>query len=838
MLSVRSDNPNICWCFSCNSLVSTDDEKTSIETDDEKTSIETENSRESRGYVVRGMPNLGNTCFFNSVMQNLLAMRGYLVDINGSFGPLTLALKELFTTSRDCDGDLDPSTLFECICDKAAQFRGFEQQDSHELLRYLLDCLNSEEHMARKSIVCSGASSSGVTVVDAVFGGQLTSSVSCMECGHTSVVNEVFLDLSLPVPLKKPPPRKVPLSRQKRNKLPGREGNRRRKVREKGIVKVVAIVDMDRAESSSSPSECNQSPDRSSEKKQAVVVGADESIIGVDHTSPADSVSQNCVVHVAHSSESGLVYKGGGSVKCTSDVLRPTEQIVTSDSCGASFCRDGNASSCTEDSGVVSVPQTGLESVVDTNKMIASVGSPVNESCAQTASVDGCEQAQVDFVGFGDLFNEPEVTSDFRTGTRIGKEMDITMWAGNSENSQDEVDDTGAPLSLDSCLALFTKSELLSDEHAWHCEFCSENFTDQITERRSGKRQAVAKIDHSEALKPATNEGEVSPNKCFPSLELNLNEATEFKDLGNRNSEDLVMHSEGLPNQNVDVDASRNPLNPINCKYVHDGDTICFDLSNPLLTDKDFYQNVIQKDEDYTESDHNSQFLSCPSAHEASLLQEKSCRNDSDSCSTCDRKSIGCGGQDMTPVLDGLPDQTETVPQSSCENDNFSEVNQEGKGGPKLLDEVQPENDSEGEEMEIESRKVKRDATRRTLIDRAPPILTIHLNRFRQDARGRFNKLRGYISFQEILDLKPYMDPRSEEKDKCCYRLLGLVEHSGTMTRGHYVAYVRGERPRAKAEKGNSPTWFYASDSHVREISLSEVLKSEAYILFYERVSC
>jgi ubiquitin carboxyl-terminal hydrolase 16/45 len=55
---------------------------------------------------------------------------------------------------------------------------------------------------------------------------------------------------------------------------------------------------------------------------------------------------------------------------------------------------------------------------------------------------------------------------------------------------------------------------------------------------------------------------------------------------------------------------------------------------------------------------------------------------------------------------------------------------------------------------------VKRDATKRVLIDKAPPILTVHLKRFSQDARGRLSKLNGHVNFRDVLDLRPYMDPR------------------------------------------------------------------------------
>ena len=58
-----------------------------------------------------------------------------------------------------------------------------------------------------------------------------------------------------------------------------------------------------------------------------------------------------------------------------------------------------------------------------------------------------------------------------------------------------------------------------------------------------------------------------------------------------------------------------------------------------------------------------------------------------------------------------------------------------------------------------------------------------------------------------------------------------MVEHLGTMRGGHYVAYVRG------GAKGNGDRlWYHASDSDVRVVSFEEVLRCEAYILFYEKM--
>jgi hypothetical protein len=55
---------------------------------------------------------------------------------------------------------------------------------------------------------------------------------------------------------------------------------------------------------------------------------------------------------------------------------------------------------------------------------------------------------------------------------------------------------------------------------------------------------------------------------------------------------------------------------------------------------------------------------------------------------------------------------------------------------------------------------VKRDATKRFLISKAPLVLTVHLKRFAQDLHGRLSKLSGHITFHEQLDLGPFIDPR------------------------------------------------------------------------------
>ena len=50
-------------------------------------------------------------------------------------------------------GVYNPGHLFGQICNRSSQFRGFQQQDAHELLRHLLEGVRSEEVKRQKTAV-------------------------------------------------------------------------------------------------------------------------------------------------------------------------------------------------------------------------------------------------------------------------------------------------------------------------------------------------------------------------------------------------------------------------------------------------------------------------------------------------------------------------------------------------------------------------------------------------------------------------------------------------------------------------------------------------------------
>ncbi|KAL1788523.1 ubiquitin carboxyl-terminal hydrolase 16 isoform X1 [Sigmodon hispidus] len=196
--------------------------------------------------IVKGLSNLGNTCFFNAVMQNLsqtpvlrellkeVRMSGTIVKIEPPDlaltepleinleppGPLTLAMSQFLNEMQENKKRIvTPKELFSQVCKKATRFKGYQQQDSQELLRYLLDGMRAEEHQrVSKGILKAFGNSTEkldeevknkvkdyekkktiLSFVDRIFGGELTSTIMCDECRTVSLVHESFLDLSLPV---------------------------------------------------------------------------------------------------------------------------------------------------------------------------------------------------------------------------------------------------------------------------------------------------------------------------------------------------------------------------------------------------------------------------------------------------------------------------------------------------------------------------------------------------------------------------------------------------------------------------------------------------------------
>ncbi|CAH8603416.1 unnamed protein product [Schistosoma margrebowiei] len=85
---------------------------------------------------------------------------------------------------------------------------------------------------------------------------------------------------------------------------------------------------------------------------------------------------------------------------------------------------------------------------------------------------------------------------------------------------------------------------------------------------------------------------------------------------------------------------------------------------------------------------------------------------------------------------------------------------------------------------------ILQDVIKRDLIYKPPPILTIHLKRFQQ-VGVQLRKSQKRIHFPIYLDITPFCSVFAmTHSNQIRYRLYGVIEHTGHLTSGHYVAYV------------------------------------------------
>lgn len=765
-LVIHFENPKLRWCFQCNTIIPveklkengehkdafTDVVKLIVRCTSDSSAVNVEDgwfgsgsvmseiksitpldkSSELDGhdyYVVKGLVNLGNTCFFNSTLQNLLAMkklRDYFFKLDESVGPLTTALQQLFAETKNRKEEahfktvnvINPVSLLGCVCSKAPQFRGYQQHDSHELLRCLLDGLSAEELSLRKRMKSYEknviSSNLGPTFVDTIFGGQVSSNVRCVECGHSSTVYEPFLDLSLPLPTKRLLSTKTQLaSRTKKNKLPPkRVGKARRKVT-KGANSIASSSTSSDISSQAmsgfvSSTPVNKVNDlgiqnfsglQDCENKRACEDAAVQTSAASDDFTWLDFLEPGSASGELNLSSTNTDVAFIQDLESKDTFLNETLEQSHSKSVAVDVSYNPESGTIPEISSLNS-----LEEALPLQAQAYDVlllpykeeNSTLEIEGEATSSNLGC--AQDEFDGLGGLFDEPDVAAGPIARPSLDNEVSETgFMAGNSsESDPDEVDNTDSPVSIESCLAHYTKPEFLSNENAWHCENCSKAV---LTQKLQVKKQ----------LNSAPRRRISGHDPKFQSDQLSVDEQLPSE---------ISNHSNG----SVKSDAAPNNNGKLNClsqTQKSNGYGEKYELS-PIVSQQEG-RKVEMNDATQMKSDSSGCFNTC---------QESFSDQAVNSCSVDERSSATC-----TPVR-----------LQQCDS--------------QLLAENHESEECIDDEIYSKNVKVKRDAIKRVLIDKAPHILTIHLKRFSQDARGRLSKLNGHVNFAERINLKPYMDPR------------------------------------------------------------------------------
>ncbi|XP_068168767.1 ubiquitin carboxyl-terminal hydrolase 8 [Antennarius striatus] len=184
------------------------------------------------GASLTGLRNLGNTCYMNSILQclcNTPAMAEYfnknyyMDDINrynilGHKGEVAeefgVIMKALWAGLYKC---ISPRDFKITIGKINEQFSGYDQQDSQELLLFLMDGLHEDLNKAdnRKrykeeendhlddqtaaDLAWSKHKLLNESIIVALFQGQFKSTVQCLTCHRKSRTFETFMYLSLPL---------------------------------------------------------------------------------------------------------------------------------------------------------------------------------------------------------------------------------------------------------------------------------------------------------------------------------------------------------------------------------------------------------------------------------------------------------------------------------------------------------------------------------------------------------------------------------------------------------------------------------------------------------------
>ncbi|CAH2059739.1 unnamed protein product [Thlaspi arvense] len=862
-LVIQCENPQLRWCFPCQSLLPFEKEENGERKDlllkvvklikqRSSNTYSAEDSSCSRsgsvitgardGYAVRGLVNLGNTCFFNSVLQNLLSLdqlgdRLLEEDLSGG-GPLVSSLKRLFAETKSEAGlfnsVINPRELFDSVCSKAPQFRGYQQQDSHELLRCLLDDLSNEESSLRNKLGVSDiddtSSHQKPTLIDSVFGGEISSTVSCLECGHSSKVYEPFLDLSLPVPSKKFPPNKQQnLSEEKNGELPPKKVHKNSEM--------VSVIALDNKQVPEIATQTNTDFD----SFWLDIIGPETSHSNTDlvwQGNICDKEDARAMQSNKETSASGIFTEIDEAQVCGS-----YDSWLNSPS--ANPWGDEELPLVVSDSQVLCMPYK--DDINYDDKTVAEVKVMKRECEASSSFVSGDhhEQNVVDYVDFSGFFDEPEISAEtvLEPPSKAKCEAPSSFISGDHEQNVvdcadlieffDEPEISEGSVFGPPCKA---ECEASSSFVSGHYEQNVEDYGDfswcfdkpEISEKPVFGPPSKAKCEDYGDFSWCFDEPEMSENPVFgpPSK-------AKCEDYVSSNSDPEVVDDSGSP---VSVDSCLDQFTKAEV-LSEDNAWHCENCSKNLKLQR-------MREKGKTKEGLKNGWVT---ENGASFASDE-CGDNSSNSSSIDlenrykaapiTESPNCKDEEKV-IRDGMIIDSDTKQSPIASSATETPI----LGGETITS--QPDNGNESEKREdeaVDSEEVivKRDATKRVLVNKAPPVLTIHLKRFSQDARGRLSKLSGHVDFKEFIDLGQYMDySRWTEEDQPVYRLTGLVEHSGTMGRGHYVAYIRGgdkEWRNSDIQEHNSSTWYRASDTYVRRVSFEEVLRSEAYILFYQRI--
>ncbi|XP_062573647.1 ubiquitin carboxyl-terminal hydrolase 16-like isoform X2 [Saccostrea cucullata] len=226
------------------------------------------------------------------------------------------------------------------------------------------------------------------------------------------------------------------------------------------------------------------------------------------------------------------------------------------------------------------------------------------------------------------------------------------------------------------------------------------------------------------------------------------------------------------------------------------------------------------------------------------------------------------------PIVEDLDHGYDKLPHHSLQAISSEEPNIDIEKGLAVLTQIE-----EYEESDLQCRICNKEgsgkAYRRMLVFQTPPVLVIHIDRFKMNDLNHLTKNANCVQYPRRLNMAKFCSVANTElsTNGLNYELYAIVIHSGALGGGHYYAYVnatrrhdvrkwqehlhrttgeleelkstiqeylRDKRDLQDDSRNMDPcevkdNWFYVSDNNVRSANVGEVLcHKDAYILFYE----
>ncbi|XP_063848820.1 ubiquitin carboxyl-terminal hydrolase 16-like [Scylla paramamosain] len=839
------------------------------------------------------------------------------------------------------------------ICKKSTQFQGYEQQDAHELLRCLLEAIRNEEILrAKRAILKAFALSEKTdpnsvsprlktmikgygrqathTIVDQIFGGQLISTIFCEECHWSSQVFEPMMDLSLPINEEKGKPKKNNINDETVFDCFGRPtsiaGGNQNNVNSN-------LTTTSNHSGNSSLSKHQLKKQKKAEKKQRRGhKGRGKGKGG--------SLAPSCIRPNNEDEDTGKSEKmkrrttEKSQVGDQEDLARMESQRAGGGDSASQETKRGESSR--------------FKKLMAARRVERQKESGDDGGSDEDSEYDVDEDEEDDSLGGqdkpdGPLHRNGQEKKDVSKDEKMRKEEET-----EEESEEEDSEETESESKNNESDAGSSKKKGSSTETS-DADIEDNTDSDRVRHKYHNTRQPSIVVEQSETETRGSNDGlalnqnfqlvpyygpYLSPycrvlrylNTCYSSDQLNYNSASETSERyftpyekdcnGLDTGDDLENYQESqteradnvsLRSDNTNTSGKASSTATGDTCSISSGETVGnFDMENKVPVDQAHMDEMCLKVKELK-------------------IRRKSCSKES-LLDTTQRSSQKRGSTETLHTFNEKLEEEEDesikkakflkkskqewiarslttlAPRYQCRSQECSVMScLTHFTAPELLtgnNKITCENcTKQHNKLHPDDQKdsVKSNASKQMLILSPPAVLTLQLKRFHHMGFN-LTKVNRYVKFPLVLDLAPFtssislgLGNMSQGQSQVLYGLYSVVEHSGRLNSGHYVAYVRSrpldpnhtnrqylnlkpssqfeidhlvaemaEKVEAssgtlhndlKASPRNNATnvqefeeeikagrWFHVSDTYVAEVNIDRVLKAQAYLLFYERL--